>query len=151
MLWLFTCLNSCDFSANSTLKRWPPTLPVRFQHLWYMLLSSLAKTGTSDTPAWPLPPNPAPPSAPLFLPPRGQNHHMKLGPGLCASHIIKMRNWTLLLLLTCFSWNHSSVLRWQPTRSHRPWFSSKNTGVGCYCLLQCMKHPRNLRSYSLTV
>ena len=30
--------------------------------------------------------------------------------------------------------------RWQPTRLHRPWDSpGKNTGVGCHCLLQCMK------------
>ena len=30
--------------------------------------------------------------------------------------------------------------RWQPTRLPRPWDSPvKNTGVGCYFLLQCMK------------
>ena len=30
--------------------------------------------------------------------------------------------------------------RWQPTRLRRPWDSpGKNTGVGCHCLLQCMK------------
>ena len=30
--------------------------------------------------------------------------------------------------------------RWQPTRLHHPWGSpGKNTGVGCHCLLQCMK------------
>ena len=30
--------------------------------------------------------------------------------------------------------------RWQPTRLPRPWdFPGKNTGVGCYFLLQCMK------------
>ena len=30
--------------------------------------------------------------------------------------------------------------RWQPTRLPRPWDSpGKNTGVGCHCLLQCMK------------
>ena len=30
--------------------------------------------------------------------------------------------------------------RWQPVRLHRPWDSpGKNTGVGCHCLLQCMK------------
>ena len=30
--------------------------------------------------------------------------------------------------------------RWQPTRLPRPWDSpGKNTGVGCYLLLQCMK------------
>ena len=30
--------------------------------------------------------------------------------------------------------------RWQPTRLPRPWDSpGKNTGVGCYFLLQCMK------------
>ena len=29
---------------------------------------------------------------------------------------------------------------WQPTRLHCPWDSlGKNTGVGCHCLLQCMK------------
>ena len=30
--------------------------------------------------------------------------------------------------------------RWQPTRLPHPWDSpGKNTGVGCHCLLQCMK------------
>ena len=30
--------------------------------------------------------------------------------------------------------------RWQPTRLLHPWDSpGKNTGVGCHCLLQCMK------------
>ena len=30
--------------------------------------------------------------------------------------------------------------RWQPTRLPRPWdFPSKNSGVGCHFLLQCMK------------
>ena len=30
--------------------------------------------------------------------------------------------------------------RWQPTRFPHPWDSpGKNTGVGCHCLLQCMK------------
>ena len=30
--------------------------------------------------------------------------------------------------------------RQQPTRLCRPWdFPGKNTGVGCHCLLQCMK------------
>ena len=30
--------------------------------------------------------------------------------------------------------------RWQPTRHPRPWDSpSKNSRVGCHCLLQCMK------------
>ena len=33
--------------------------------------------------------------------------------------------------------------RWQPTRLPRPWDSpSKNTGVGCHFLLQCMKAKR---------
>ena len=33
--------------------------------------------------------------------------------------------------------------RWQPTRLPRPWDSpGKNTGVGCHCLLQCMKVKR---------
>ena len=33
--------------------------------------------------------------------------------------------------------------RWQPTRLPRPWDSpGKNTGVGCYFLLQCMKVKR---------
>ena len=33
-------------------------------------------------------------------------------------------------------WPH----RWQPIRLCRPWDSQgKNTGVGCHCLLQCMK------------
>ena len=30
--------------------------------------------------------------------------------------------------------------RWQPIRLPHPWDSpGKNTGVGCHCLLQCMK------------
>ena len=33
--------------------------------------------------------------------------------------------------------------RWQPTRLPHPWDSpGKNTGVGCHCLLQCMKVKR---------
>ena len=33
--------------------------------------------------------------------------------------------------------------RWQPTRLSRPWDSpSKNTGVGCHFLFQCMKMKR---------
>ena len=33
--------------------------------------------------------------------------------------------------------------RWQPTRLPSPWDSpGKNTGVGCHCLLQCMKVKR---------
>ena len=33
--------------------------------------------------------------------------------------------------------------RWQPTRLPRPWDSpGKSTGVGCHCLLQCMKVKR---------
>ena len=33
-------------------------------------------------------------------------------------------------------WSH----RWQPTRLPGPWDSpGKNTGVGCHCLLQCVK------------
>ena len=42
-------------------------------------------------------------------------------------------------------WPH----RWQPTRLHRPWDSpGKNTGVGCHCLLQCMK-VKSLRGVRL--
>ena len=36
--------------------------------------------------------------------------------------------------------NSVRLHRWQPTRLRRPWDSpGKNTGVGCHCLLQCMK------------
>ena len=47
----------------------------------------------------------------------------------------------LLLLLSRFSRVHSvRPQRRQPTRLHRPWDSpGKNTGVGCHCLLQCIK------------
>ena len=47
----------------------------------------------------------------------------------------------LLLLLSRFSVSDSvRPHRWQPTRLPRPWNSlGKNTGVGCYFLLQCMK------------
>ena len=47
----------------------------------------------------------------------------------------------LQLLLSCFSCVRLCVThRWQPTRLHHPWDSpSKNTGVSCHFLLQCMK------------
>ena len=47
----------------------------------------------------------------------------------------------LLLLLSRFSRVDSvRPYRWKPTRLPRPWDSpSKNTGVGCHFLLQCMK------------
>ena len=47
----------------------------------------------------------------------------------------------LLLLLSRFSCVRLCVTpRWQPTRLPCPWDSpGKNTGVGCHCLLQCMK------------
>ena len=39
--------------------------------------------------------------------------------------------------------------RWQPTRLPRPWDSlGKNTGVGCHCLLQCMKGKVKVKSLS---
>ena len=44
--------------------------------------------------------------------------------------------------------------RWQPTRLPRPWDSpGKNTGVGCHCLLQCMKvkSEREVAQLSLTL
>ena len=48
----------------------------------------------------------------------------------------------LLLLLTRFS-HAQSVWRWQPIRLLHPWDSpGKNSGVGCYFLLQCMKVKR---------
>ena len=47
---------------------------------------------------------------------------------------------TALLLLSCFSRVRlCATHRQQPTRLPRPWDSpGKNTGVGCYFLLQCM-------------
>ena len=47
----------------------------------------------------------------------------------------------LLLQLSRFSLSDSvRPQRWQPTRLPHPWDSpGKNTGVGCHCLLQCMK------------
>ena len=50
---------------------------------------------------------------------------------------------SLLLLLLLSRFSRSDSLRphkWQPTRLPCPWDSpGKNTGVGCYFLLQCMK------------
>ena len=47
------------------------------------------------------------------------------------------------MLLSCFSRVRSDSVRphrRQPTRLPHPWDSQgKNTGVGCRCLLQCMK------------
>ena len=54
----------------------------------------------------------------------------------------KGANSSLLLLLLTRSVVSDSVQphRWQPTRLLCPWDSpGKNTGVGCHCLLQCMK------------
>ena len=47
----------------------------------------------------------------------------------------------LLLLLSRFSRVRICATHtWQPSRLPRPWDSpGKNTGVGCYFLLQCMK------------
>ena len=50
----------------------------------------------------------------------------------------KVRTNLLLLLLSRFS--HVRPHKQQPTRLPSPWDSpGKNTGVGCHCLLQCMK------------
>ena len=60
-------------------------------------------------------------------------------------HTLDTSRWslqsTMLLLLSCLSvCNSVRPHRWQPTRLPRPWDSlGKNTGVGCHCLLQCMK------------
>ena len=45
------------------------------------------------------------------------------------------------MLLSCFSHVRLRATPWmKPTRLPRPWDSpGKNTGVGCYFLLQCMK------------
>ena len=49
----------------------------------------------------------------------------------------------LLLLLSRISRVRLRPHSWQPTRLPRPWDSpSKNTGVGCHFLLQCMKVKR---------
>ena len=56
--------------------------------------------------------------------------------------VLHCREKLLLLLLQVASVVSDSVRpqRWQPTRLPRPWDSpSKNTGVGCHFLLQCMK------------
>ena len=46
-------------------------------------------------------------------------------------------NTTLLLRQSCLT---LGLHRWQPARLHHSWDSpSKNTGVGCHFLLQCMK------------
>ena len=52
--------------------------------------------------------------------------------------------WQLLLLLLLLSLQSCPTLcephRRQPTRLPRPWDSpGKSTGVGCHCVLQCMK------------
>ena len=54
----------------------------------------------------------------------------------------------LLLLLSRFSHVRSvRSERWQPTRLPRPWDSpGKNTGVGGYFLLQCMKAESEIES-----
>ena len=46
-----------------------------------------------------------------------------------------------MLLLSCFSLVQlCATHRWQPTRLCCPWDSpGKSAGVGCHCLLQCMK------------
>ena len=42
--------------------------------------------------------------------------------------------------------------RRQPTRLPRPWDSpGKNTGVGCHCLLQCMKSESEVAQSCLTL
>ena len=46
----------------------------------------------------------------------------------------------LLLLVASVVSDSVQPHRWQPTRLPHPWDSpGKNTGVGCYLLLQCMK------------
>ena len=54
-----------------------------------------------------------------------------------------MSQYLLLLLLSRFSRGRlcANPPHWrQPTSHPRPWdFPGKNTGVGCHCLLQCMK------------
>ena len=52
------------------------------------------------------------------------------------------KEWWLLLLNCIRAVMSDSVQphRWQPTRLPDPWASpGEDTGVGCYCLLQCMK------------
>ena len=61
---------------------------------------------------------------------------------MCCKHVDSSHIYLSMLLLSCFSRVSDSVRphRRQPTRLPRPWDSpGKNTGVGCHCLLQCMK------------
>ena len=62
------------------------------------------------------------------------------------SHVYEKSPYSLEIQLCCCCWVASGVSdsvrphRRQPTRLPRPWGSpGKNTGVGCHCLLQCMK------------
>ena len=55
--------------------------------------------------------------------------------------ILSLKLIDILTLLSCFSHVRlCATRRRQPTRLSHPWDSpGKNTGVGCHCLLQCMK------------
>ena len=68
------------------------------------------------------------------------SQHQGLFQGVSSSHQVASLL-LLLLLLSHFSRVRlCATHRWQPTRLPRPWDSpGENTGVGCHCLLQCMK------------
>ena len=60
--------------------------------------------------------------------------------GECLGWIIRKIFNVNFILLSHFVSNSVRPHRWQSTRLPRPWDSpGKNTGVGCYFLLQCMK------------
>ena len=51
-----------------------------------------------------------------------------------------LRSYCCCCCITSFMSDSVRPHRWQPTRLLCPWDSpGKNTGVGCHCLLQCMK------------
>ena len=55
-------------------------------------------------------------------------------------YLLHLLHWLLLLLSHLVVSDSVRPQRRQPTRLPRPWDSpGKNTGVGCYFLLQCMK------------
>ena len=103
-------------------------------------MQSLSHWTTSEVPALGIS------SRDLCLP---SPHHFSLP---CSTPVPALGSWAFGGFLVLMSHKHSccqvtSVVfdsvrpqRWQPTRLPHPWDSpSKNTGVGCHFLLQCMK------------
>ena len=66
---------------------------------------------------------------------------MQAGVGLNKKYDGNLNSLMLMLMLSCFSRVQlCATPQTAATRLPRPWDSpGKNTGVGCHCLLQCMK------------